>query len=104
MVHKLTRLRRSQVRLSITLMISLIIGCFFCVKVGIMNQRAYAWTISFGNKIGFTHFTTNYDELPELLKQSVRVHENDHLQQGTLSFWSRDGETHAYTAELAELN
>jgi len=69
-----------------TLLLVPILGLYtllYCL-VNNMVKTTYASTFSFGKGYGFVWKHQNYYDLPEYLQKYVDIHENVHLQEGTL--------------------
>lgn len=99
---KVVRLSIKQTKDRARLAVLLAALCFTIFLWFEMIASAYALTLSFGDGYGFVYHCPSYYELPEVLRESVDVHENDHLQFGTVFKGSRT-EVHAYTAQIEDI-
>ena len=68
-------------------------------------SHTYAITYSFGNGHGFIIYSPLYAELDPILQESVQVHEDRHLEQGSYAFWRHNElEIDAYKFQIAKLD
>lgn len=72
------------------------------IKLDSLNNTAYAFTVSLGNGYGRVFYCKSYYELPPILRESVNVHERQHLLDGTICN-QIEGEIRAYTVQLEDL-
>src|SRR5277367_3857322 len=67
--------------------------------------HTYAVTYSFGNGCGFVMYSPMYDGLDPILQESVRIHEERHLEQGSYAFWRHNElEVDAYQFQISKLD
>lgn len=67
--------------------------------------HSYAITYSLGNGRGFTYYCPNYYDLDPILQESVHVHEDRHLQQGSYAFWRHNAlEVDAYKFQIEKID
>lgn len=67
-----------------------------------INAKTYAYTFSFGNGYGFTHYTESFEALPDYLKRSVELHESVHLEDGVFTDENK-AEVKAYSIQIETL-
>lgn len=70
-------------------------------KVCYIRSHCYAVTYSLGNGRGIILYTALYDKLPPILQESVRDHEERHLEVGSYAFWKNSQlEIDAYSHQI----
>jgi hypothetical protein len=107
MVHKtVKKIRNSRlIRITILLTMLTVASCSLINQVIYNMSHAYAVTYSLGHGYGFIFYTPKYYELPPILQESVRVHEDRHLEQGSCAFWRHNElEVDAYQFQINKLD
>lgn len=96
--------KAGRLRLSVLLFILLFCVILLIYRAFDLENTTYAYTVSFGNGFGFIVYTHNYDELPPILQESIRVHEHIHLRDGTIWVDRNSHEIIAYTEQIKDLD
>src|SRR5579862_6491607 len=99
-------IRKSKLIRMTLLLTALMLACAVWINRFQYNvAHSYAIAYSLGNGHGFIIYCPNYDSLDPILQESVRVHEERHLQQGSCAFWKHDAlEADAYEYQISKLD
>lgn len=102
----LSMIRKSKIiRLSFLLTLLMFVCCLLIKQVQRHIENAYAVTYSLGNGNGLTFYLPKYYDLPPIQQESVRVHEERHLEQGSCALWRHSElEVDAYEYQIKKID
>lgn len=100
-INQIPKRRRLAFLLSILFVASIVIT----LQIANIRAHCYAVTYSLGNGRGIIFYTGLYDDLPAILQESVRDHEERHLQVGSYAFWRHNElEIDAYDYQIEQID